>query len=110
MILFPSNFTNFRLNENDRLRAHCSEDAMGQSGDHLLRRFGHSADAAVSGQHRRRHGPLVPLPLLEGLLLRLHAQTQKIATPPHAHPPLHRREALQVSMFFTDSTIYVKTS
>jgi hypothetical protein len=50
---------------------------MGKSSDHLLRHPGDSPDAAVPVQHRRRHGPVLPFPVLASLLLRVHQEAEE---------------------------------
>ena len=60
-----------------RLWAHSSQDTMGKSSDDLLRHPGDSPDAAVPVKHRRRHGAVLPVPVLASLLLRLHQEAEE---------------------------------
>jgi hypothetical protein len=62
-----------------RLWAYRSQDTMGKSSDDLLRHPGDSPDAAVPIQHRRRHGAVLPVPVLASLLLRLHQEAEERA-------------------------------
>ena len=62
-----------------RLRSYRSQDTMGKSSDDLLRNPWDSPDAAVPIEHRRRHGPVLPVPVLASLLLRLHQEAEERA-------------------------------
>ena len=81
-----------------RVRAHRAKNPDGQSGDHLVRHRGHPADAAVPVQHRRRDGPVLPIPVLARVLLRVHQRSTTEAevtikvgvlqrNPPKPRPP-----------------------
>jgi hypothetical protein len=50
---------------------------VGESGNDILRHPGDSPDAAVSVEYRRHHGSVVPLPVLEGVLLRVHQEAEE---------------------------------
>lgn len=59
-----------------RLRSYSAENAQREDRDDILRDRRHTADVVVPVQHRRHHGALVSVSVLEGLLLHVHQTTE----------------------------------
>ena len=50
---------------------------MGKSSDYILRHSGDPSDASLSLEHRRHHGHILQIFVLESVLLLMHEETEE---------------------------------